>query len=252
MKVSKRGRTALIAGAWLLLLGLLSAPLSAQTPRRKSASPADPELDAVLKRFDEVQSNIRSLSAEFTQTTVNPVLKAPMTARGRFYLRKPDSVLWEYVSPEAMQFAIDQGEYTGYFPGRQHAERRDVHRWTEQIFRFFAVGQASAELRKFYDIRLEDAGPEMKGSYLLVLDPTKRRVRKRVEEVRFWVDAATFLPSKVAYVNKAGAARTLVFHDVQLNPDLAASLFSVQIPPGVTVTNGFTDMGGAGSPSATH
>jgi len=180
------------------------------------------------------------------------LLKAPMSAQGRFYLRKPDSVLWEYVSPEAMQFAIDRGEYTGYFPGRRHAERRDVHRWTEQIFRFFAVGQASAELRKFYDIRLEDPGPDRKGSYLLVLDPTKRRVRKRVEEVRFWVDAESCLPSKVVYVNKAGATRTILFHNVQLNPDLAVSLFSVQIPPGVVVTNGFTEMGGAAAPSSTH
>ncbi len=251
MKVSHRARAALAAGAWVAWS--FCAPLLAAGPGHEgTTSPADPTLEAILHRFDEVQRSIRSLSADFTQTTVNPLLKAPMGAQGRFYLQKPDSVLWEYVSPEAMQFAIDKGEYTGYFPGRKHAERRDVHRWTEQIFRFFAVGQASAELRKFYDIRLEDPGPDMKGSYLLVLDPTKRRVRKRVEEVRFWVGAESCLPDKVVYVNKAGATRTIVFHNVRLNPDLAASLFSVQIPPGVTVTRGFTEMGGAGAPSSTR
>jgi outer membrane lipoprotein-sorting protein len=242
MKAQKRKTTALVLAAMLLFSWASSnaAPAGKEHPGEAAS---DPALDAVLARFDEVQKSLRSLRADFTQTTVNPLLKEPMKAKGRFYLSKPDSVLWEYAAPEAMQFAIARGEYTGYFPGRKKAERRDVHRWTEQIFRFFAVGQATTELHKFYDIRLGDAGPDMKGTVLLILDPTKRRVRKRVEEVRFWVDSVTYLPAKVAYVNKEGAARTIVFHNVELNPDLSASLFNVSIPSDVTVTNGFTEFG---------
>ena len=241
------------AQAAALVLSLAWALTHAAPPREDRATPSrDPALDAVLSRFDQVQQNVRSLSADFTQTTVNPLFKEPMSSKGRFYMRKPDSVLWEYTFPEAMQFAIDKDEYTGYFPGRKKAERRDVHRWSEQIFRCFEVGQVSAELRKFYGIRLEDQGSNMNGTYLLVLDPTRRRVRKRVEEVRFWVDATTCLPAKVVYVNKEGATRTIVFHNVLLNPDLSASLFSVRIPSDVTVTTGFTDLGSAGAPSATH
>lgn len=245
MKVS-----ALRALAVSIALALL-APLAAGAAdaRKKADESVDPELAAVLSRFDEVQQGIRSLSADFSQTTVNPLLREPQSAKGRFYMRKPDSVLWEYNAPESMQFAIDKGEYTGYFPGRKKAERRDVHRWTEQIFRFFAVGQVSEELRKFYQIRLEEPGPEMKGTVLLVLDPSKRRVRKRVDQVRFWVDASSYLPAKVQYVNSQGATRTLVFHNVQMNPDLSASLFDVRIPEGVTVTNGFTELGSVAAPS---
>ncbi len=250
MNVSAR-RSAILAAAVAVLVAW-SLSLGAPAVRKGAAkAQSDPALESVLSRFDEVQQGVRSLSADFTQTTVNPLFKEPMSAKGRFYMRKPDSVLWEYSSPEAMQFAIDKGEYTGYFPGRKTAERRDVHRWTEQIFRFFAVGQVSEELRKFYDIRLENPGPDMKGTTLLVLDPTKRRVRKRVEEVRFWVDSTTCLPAKVAYVNREGATRTIVFHNVQLNPDLSAGLFRVLIPSGVTVTNGFTELGST-APSATH
>ena len=217
---------------------------------RGAAAAATDDLATVLERFDEVQRNIQSMSASFSQTTVNPLLEAPLSARGRFFLRKPASVLWEYVSPEAMVFAIDEGRYTGYFPGRKKAERRDVHRWTEQIFRFFALGQVSAELRKFYDIHLEDPGADMKDTHLLVLDPSKRRVKKRVEEVRLWVHRDTCLPAKVQYVNREGATRTLVFQDVRLNPDLSTSLFQVQIPSGVAVTTGFTEMGSSGPSSS--
>ena len=245
-----------ISPRWRVVLGIalsaLLSPVPAATTGGTDKAPAapDPALEEVLARFDQVQQSVRSLSADFSQTTVNPLFKQPLNARGRFYLRKPDSVLWEYTSPEPMQFVIASGEYTGYFPGRKKAERRDVHRWTEQIFRFFALGQVSAELRKFYDIRLEDPGSEMKGTYLLVLDPRKRRVRKRVEEVHLWVHSSTCLPARVEYVNREGAARSLVFHNVELNPDLSADLFTVRIPSDVTVTNGFTDLGSPGAPPA--
>lgn len=229
------------------------ADVSNSTPKRKNASaarPADPALQKVLDRFDEVQQGVLSLSADFNQSTTNPLLRESQAARGRLYMRKPESVSWEYTAPESMRFVIDDGKYTGYFPGRKKAERRDVHRWTEQIFRFFAVGQVSGDLRKFYDITLADAGPDMKGSILLVLDPTKRRVKKRVESVRLWVDGSSYLPAKVEYVNAQGATRTIVFHNVQLNPDLSASLFNVQIPKDFTVTNGFTEPGSVSSPTA--
>ena len=249
MRISPRWRISLGIGALLMLVSpsLVAAPTQGA---KEPPAPPDPALEKVLARFDQVQQTVRSLSADFSQTTVNPLFKQPLSAKGRFYLRKPDSVLWEYTSPEPMQFVITSGEYTGYFPGRKKAERRDVHRWTEQIFRFFALGQVSAELRKFYDIRLEDPGADMKGTYQLVLDPRKRRVRKRVEEVHLWVDASTCLPARVEYVNREGAARSLVFHNVELNPDLSAGLFTVRIPSDVTVTNGFTDLGSAGTPPA--
>jgi outer membrane lipoprotein-sorting protein len=187
------------------------------------------------------------MSARFTETTVNQLLKEPMVARGRFYLTKPDSVMWEYTSPESMQFVIAKNEYVGYFPNRKRAERRDIRRWSEQIFRFFGLGQASHELRNFYDIRLEEPGPSMKRTYLLVLDPKKRRIKKRVESVRFWVDRASLLPVKVEYRDKSGNTRVVRFERVQVNPDLSASLYRLKIPSDVTVTTGFTGLGGIGA-----
>src|SRR5262245_58963248 len=96
---------------------LLGAPAAAKERAKRHAPPAAPAtqgtetLPEVLSRFDRVQTTIRTLSAEFAQTTRNPVLKAPVEAKGRFFLTKPDSVLWEYVTPEPMRFVVAGGEY---------------------------------------------------------------------------------------------------------------------------------------------
>jgi outer membrane lipoprotein-sorting protein len=228
-------RPALLALGFLAFLTTFAA---AQPPA------TDANLSDVLARFDQVQGQVRSLSAEFTQTTRSPLLKDPVVAKGRFYLTKPDSVLWEYSSPEPMRFVVAKGEYTGYFPERKRAEKRDIKRWSEQLFRFFGLGQGSKELGKFYEITLGASGPDDGGSYVLVLSPKKRRVRKNVEQVKLWVAPSTLLPVRIAYVGKDGAEREIRFVNTRLNPDLAAGLYNVEIPANVPITNGFSGLDG--------
>jgi len=217
------------------LLATALHPAHAKEPRSET-------LSQVLTRFDQVQAQIRTLSAEFVQTTRSPLLKSPVIAKGQFFLTKPDSVLWEYTDPEPMRFVVADGNYTGYFPERAKAEKRDIKRWSERLFRFFGVGQGSTELGKFYEIALGAAGPDEKGTYLLVLSPKKRRVRKNVEAVKLWVDASSLLPVRIDYVGKDGNAREIRFVNTRLNPDLAAGLYNVKIPPGVPITNGFSGL----------
>jgi outer membrane lipoprotein-sorting protein len=200
------------------------------------------ELPQVLARFDQVQNSIHTLSAEFKETTTNPLLVEPIHAEGRFYMTKPTAIRWEYTRPEVMRFVIADDEYTGYFPAQKRAERRNIQRWREHIFRFFGVGQASDELSKFYDIRLETASNAIPGTDLLVLQPKRKRVRKKVEEAYFWLDDKTFLPRQIEYHGSDGRSRKIEFANVKINPDLAAGLYRVDIPQGVVVTTGFSGL----------
>ena len=232
--------------AWIALLAALPTLSNAKehaakpTPAPVATEAPAESLDQVLARFDKVQAGVHTLSAEFVQTTRNSLLKEPVVAKGEFYMTKPDSVMWEYTSPEPMRFVVSQGEYTGYFPERKRAERRDIKRWSEQLFRFFGLGQGSKELEKFYGISLGPADPQMKGTYLLVLSPKKRRVKKNVEEVNLWVDATTLLPQRIDYVGKDGNERQIRLVNMHLNPELAAGMYTLQIPAGIPVSEGFS------------
>lgn len=225
----------------LALVAAVAAPVA--------AAERSPELASVLKRFDEVQAKLQSLSAEFTETTRSPLLKEPIVSKGRFFLTKPSSVLWEYTSPEVMRFVIANDEYVGVFPERRRAERRDLKRWSERVFRFFGLGQSSEELAKYYDLGLGEPGADMKGTYQLVLEPKKRRIKRSVDHVTLWVDTVKLLPVRVEYRGKDGNLRTIRFHDTRLNPDLAAGLYDVKIPAEFEVTSGFSGLGLGGGES---
>jgi outer membrane lipoprotein-sorting protein len=240
--IASLGRRLVVA---LIAIAAAVAPAVARESKPKQtehAATSGESLADVLARFDRVQDQVRTLSAEFVQTTQSPLLKDAIVAKGQFFLTKPDSVLWEYTSPEPMRFAVANGEYTGYFPERKKAERRDIKRWSEQLFRFFGLGQGSKELGKFYEIALGETGSSDKGSYLLVLSPKKRRVKKSVEAVKLWVDVASLLPRRIEYYGKDGARREIRFANTRLNPDLAAGLYNVKIPADVPISNGFSGL----------
>jgi outer membrane lipoprotein-sorting protein len=204
----------------------------------------DPELQRLLADFDRVQGSIRTFTAEFTETTHSTLLKDEIVAHGKVFLTKPHSVRWEYTIPEEMRFVIADDQYTGYFPLRKKAEKRDIRRWGEQLFRFLGLGQASDELAKFYRIRIGHDEEADDGTILLVLDPKKKRVRKRMASVRFWIDAETYLPVRVRYASQNGDTRLIEFAEVSVNPEIAASLYVVDLPEDVEVTRGFSALSG--------
>jgi outer membrane lipoprotein-sorting protein len=237
---SRRGPL-LRTAAWLVLLA--PALLAADLAPKGGPSKHDPELQTLLTRFDEVQTSIRTLSADLKMTTKNRLLRDPVVYRGRFYMTKPNSVRWEFDSPEEMRFVIANDEYVGYYPAQKKAERKSIKRWSTQLFRYFGLGQRSEELSKFYDIALEGES-DIDGTRLLVMKPKKRRARKRVEDVRFWVDERTLLPVQVEYRSVDGDTRIVEFDGMQLNVDLAAGLYEVELPADVQVSTGFTPFGG--------
>jgi outer membrane lipoprotein-sorting protein len=210
------------------------------------ASPAG-DLERTLARFDAAQRGVQSISAAFTMTTESALLTDRIVARGQIYLTKPDAVRWEFSSPEEMRFVIADNLYTGYFPAQKRAERRDIQRWREHLFRFLGLGQASGELSKFYEISLAKPGPADAGLECLLLEPKKRRVRKKVESVRLCVDGSSYLPVRVEYSTKSGDRRVIEFEEMAVNPVLAAGLYTVELPPDVVVTNGFSGFGSFGA-----
>ena len=79
---------------------------------------------------------------------------------------------------------------------------------------------------------------------MLVLDPRKRRVRKRMESVRFWVDEETLLPTRIEYSSRAGSTRLIEFNRFEVNPELSASIYVMELPPDVEVSKGFSALSG--------
>ena len=95
-------------------------------------------------------------------------------------------------------------------------------------------------MKKFYQIHLAEQQPE--DEILLILVPKRKRARRKIEQVKFWIDPQRFMPTRIEYSTSSGNGRLIVFDSIQVNPELAASLFRIELPDDVAVTNGFSGL----------
>lgn len=228
----------LATGAALLLAvsgASIRAAHARKTPDTPESAAAKAQLAAILKRFDETQASTRTLTASFTERKEIAILKDPIVARGRFYYTKPDDVLLQYTEPEVRYLLFTKDEQLFYFPKKKRAERGTSARVHDYIFRFFAIGQSSDTLKRFYDIELEDATNDIKSTYLLVLKPRKRMVRKAVQDVRLWIDRERLLPVRMQWREPDGDSTTISFEDLRFNPEIQASVYRIEIPKDVEI-----------------
>ena len=137
-------------------------------------------------------------------------------------------------------FLINKDELLSYFPRKKRAERVSIVLYHDRLLKVLAIGQPSKNLMKYYDIRLDEAGNEIPDTHLLVLDPRKRAVKKRIQEVRLWVSRERSLPVRMQYREPDGDMTTISFEDVRFNPEIAASVYKIEIPKDVPIRRGFS------------
>src|SRR5206468_4623406 len=112
-----------------------------------------------------------------------------------------------------------QDELLAYYPEQKRAEKLDISRYQSRLLKVFGIGQVSEDLKKYYDIALSTRPPRP-GVHELILTPRRRMVRKRIDQVRFWIDGKTWLPVRMQYFEKDGDSTTLAFEDLQLNGEI--------------------------------
>ena len=67
------------------------------------------------------------------------LLSKPEVSTGTFVFSKPNNVLWSYNAPKRVQMLITNGTLTTYYPDLNKAERIDVKRFEDRIFKYMGA-----------------------------------------------------------------------------------------------------------------
>lgn len=234
----------------LALLAPVGLPLRAEPPKagseddhKASDRTVDPMLAKILEQFDLRQKETATMVAQFTERKDLKLLARPVLSRGEFVYNRPNQVRWEYIEPNRKVFVITEDMYVAYYPALKRAEEVPIKKFVgKRLFRFIGVGQSIEELGKYYEFRMAPES-DIKGTHLLLLRPRKRSLRERVAEMKIWVDASTFLPRQLQYLEADGDSTLLTFEDIRVNVQVASDRFRISLPKDVVVSetfNGFS------------
>ncbi len=189
-------------------------------------------LEALLSRMQVAQKEIQTLRVSFVQTNEFKMLARPQVLRGDLVLRKPDTALYRYTSPQRLVYRVKDGDLLMYDPAKKHVLVQDISRHQAKIARYLGISQPVDELRKNFDVAWK---AEQDGVVTLYLSPLKGRVRRKVASMTFKVQEKDGLIREFEVEEAEGDKIRFAFTDWEINPKLGDDAFAVDLPRGVKV-----------------
>lgn len=233
----------LSAGALALALLFPVLVLAAENaPKPDKSAGLSSEAAGVLARLDRAQANIKTLTAEVVETRTLAILSRPEVLRGQMSFERPGKIRWEYSQPEKRIYVLADGHLTGWIPSKNQVEKINIRRYEERVRRMVAFGQDSKSLLKDFQITWV-ADNSLAGTDELSLIPKSRRLRKRIQELRFWVDRANALPRRIEYQTSDGNKVLLDFRAVTINSTLPKDTFALDVPADAHRVHGLSSLG---------
>lgn len=190
-------------------------------------------LAQVIKKVQEQQQKTATLRADFRQEKELALMAKPEVSTGTFLYSRPSNVRWTYDTPKRVQMVIAGGFLTTYYPELNKAERIDVKRFEDRIFKYMGATGAIDELARYFDFTFTDS--KSKSVFVLDLTPKNRAVSKRVQRIKLWIDKSTYLTSKIEYVEGDGDITRYEFTNVRINETVPSSQFALTLPSTVRV-----------------
>lgn len=190
-------------------------------------------LETVIKKVQQQQQSTHTLQADFRQEKELALLAKPEVSTGTFIYSRPSNVLWTYAAPKRVQMVIAGGVMTTYYPELGKAEKIDVKRFEDRIFKYMGASGAIEELARYFDFTFTDS--KTKSVWVLDLTPKTRAVSKRVQRIKIWIDKTTYLTNKIEYVEGDGDVTRYEFTNIRINEPVPPSRFALSLPSSVKV-----------------
>jgi outer membrane lipoprotein carrier protein len=190
-------------------------------------------LDEVIRKVQLAQAKTNTLQADFRQEKTLALMAKPEVSTGRFIYSKPNNVLWTYDAPKRVTMLIANGMLTTYYPDLNKAERIEVKRYQDRIFKYMGASGAIEELGAWFNFTFTNTSD--KPYYALDLDPKSKTIAKRVRHIRIYIDKQSYLTTQFEYTEGDGDKTRYEFTNVKVNAPVEQSRFTLQLPSSVRV-----------------
>jgi outer membrane lipoprotein-sorting protein len=218
----------------MLIRKFASLALCAAALAVPAAAKTNPDsLDEVIKQVQLAQARTTTLQADFRQEKTLALLSKPEVSTGRFVYSKPNNVLWTYDAPKRVTMLIADGMLTTYYPDLNKAERIEVKRYQDRIFKYMGASGAIDELGAWFNFTFTNTSD--KPYYVLDLDPKSKTIAKRVRHIKIFIDRKTYLTTQFEYTEGDGDKTRYEFLNVKINAPVEQSRFVLTLPSSVRV-----------------
>jgi outer membrane lipoprotein-sorting protein len=200
-----------------LILLMLVVQLSAQ-------GKPDTSFDAIYQRGLQLNAELKTLTASFTETTTSEMLTRPLLATGTIAVERPLRVVLHYQEPEQRDVLIEGDRLTVSWPARHIREVTNITTTNRRIQRYF-VDASPDRLRENFTIAVRTGG-DRRHTYQLTMVPKRKQIREGLASLDLWIDDASLLLAAMKMTFANGDTKLMVLDKVVTNQPIDPSVFS--------------------------
>jgi outer membrane lipoprotein-sorting protein len=209
-----------LAIALVLLLGL-------------QETPADLAAKAALRKLAAKLKDVRTLSAQVTQSRKTELLDKPIVSSGTMvYRRDPARLVFHLTEPRKAEIHLDKSSYQVYRPDEKRLERID-----------FESGDVTAKILMVFDPKADEIGKAFgvtggeirDGAIEVRLEASDERFRKRMKRMVLTIAEADGALRRIAYTDAEGDEVQFDLAQVEVNPVIPADVFLLKTPEGTRI-----------------
>jgi len=196
-------------------------------------SAASAEMEPLLSRWLNEQTNVHSWSADLVQTRTLKSLTEPLTATGHLWFAEPNRFHWELGKPAQTIAVRGTNEMLVIYPRLKRVERyplggSEAGAWTE-VLALLEAGfpRSEAELTSRFKILSQTI---TNGTCEVALEPRSAAARRMMREMRIAFGTNDFALRATELVFADGSTMKNQFTNSVLNASVEPALFSPAIP----------------------
>jgi outer membrane lipoprotein-sorting protein len=217
--------------ARVFLAAAASAIVGAAALRGAPQAPADDHsFDAIYRRGSQINADMKTLTARFTETTGSSLLSRPLVASGTVAVQRPSKVVLHYTQPEVRDVLIDGDTLVVSWPGRHLRDVTNIAAANRRIQKYF-VDSSPAALRSSFDIA-DDAPRDRPGTYRLTMLPKRKQIREGLTRLELWLDQKSLLLAAMRMTFPNGDTKLMELDGVAMNAPIDPAVFTVTEPSG--------------------
>ncbi|GMV51379.1 MAG: hypothetical protein AMXMBFR67_29220 [Nitrospira sp.] len=217
--------------------GWLAAPEWVRAEDQPVEDPMVQEVREVVKKIQARYEKTKDLQASFTQKTRIEGFATPVLSTGRFYIKKPGRLRWDYIEPATEEIYVNKEDVKMYVPEHKQVL---VGKLT-----YMAASQAPlqllqgvAKLDEEFDIT-PTAGKDRGagGIPVLTLTPKEGRAEpeRAIQRIVIEVEPKTYFLKTIALHEVSGNVATFDFVELKANSGLKDDLFDFKAPSDVEI-----------------
>jgi len=212
---SNRVATPLLAVVAMLIASVMT--VAAQREARESS------FEAIYKRGLELNSQLKTLTAHFTETTTSTILTRPLVASGTIAVERPSRIVLHYLEPEQRDVLLEGDRMIVSWPSRQIREVTNIAAANRRIQKYF-VGASPDRLRENFTIasRLASDRPH---TYQLTMASKRKQIKDALAALDLWVDETSLLLTAMKMTFPNGDTKLMVLDRVVINQPIDPSVF---------------------------